>query len=283
MSKDAEIHNCDCLEWTKQQPDDSVDLVFGSPPYEAARTYGIGFKLKGQDWVDWAVERFVDQVRICRGVVCWVIEGQTNDFRWSATPALFMADLHRAGVHLRKPPLYVRHGIPGSGGPDWLKNRYEFIVSGTSGGKLPWSDNTACGAPPKREIGGPMSNRKQNGERFNVQTRRAPSGARAIPNERDRARPLPDKANPGNLIDCGADTHFGLGNETDAPFPERLVEPFVLSFCPPGGIVYDPFAGSGTAAIVALENGRRFVGTDIRECQVKLTGRRISEVQKQMF
>ena len=40
----------------RNMEEDSVDLVFGSPPYEDARTYGIDFKLKGQDWVDWMVE-----------------------------------------------------------------------------------------------------------------------------------------------------------------------------------------------------------------------------------
>jgi len=35
--------------------DKSCDLVFCSPPYEAARTYGIAFNLRGQAWVDWAV------------------------------------------------------------------------------------------------------------------------------------------------------------------------------------------------------------------------------------
>lgn len=34
---------------------ETVDLVMCSPPYEAARTYGINFALKGQAWVDWAV------------------------------------------------------------------------------------------------------------------------------------------------------------------------------------------------------------------------------------
>jgi hypothetical protein len=33
----------------------SADLVFTSPPYEDCRTYGIGFNLKGQEWVDWCV------------------------------------------------------------------------------------------------------------------------------------------------------------------------------------------------------------------------------------
>src|SRR6478609_4781751 len=121
-----QVINTDCLDWMKGQPDNSVDLVFGSPPYEAARTYGIGFKLRGQEWVDWMVERIVEMVRICKGLVAMVVEGQTRKFRWSAAPALLMADLHRRGVHLRKPPAFHRVGIPGSGGPDFLRNDYEF-------------------------------------------------------------------------------------------------------------------------------------------------------------
>ena len=46
----------DCLDVLRGMEDDSFDLVVTSPPYEDARTYGIGFSLKGQDWVDWSVE-----------------------------------------------------------------------------------------------------------------------------------------------------------------------------------------------------------------------------------
>ena len=142
---DYRVECGDCLELMRAMPERSVDLVMCSPPYEAARTYGIDFKLRGRDWVDWAVVRFQECQRVCKGLVAWVIEGQTRKFRWSATPALFMADLHRAGVHLRKPPIFHRVGIPGSGGPDWLRNDYEWIVTASSPGKLPWSDNTAMG------------------------------------------------------------------------------------------------------------------------------------------
>ena len=131
------VECADCLEYMRRLPEDSVDLVFGSPPYEAARTYGIDFTLKGQAWVDWMVARMLEMVRVSRGLVAMVVEGQTRQFRWSAAPALLMADLHRAGVHLRKPPIFHRVGIPGSGGPDWLRNDFEFIVCCTSGGKLP--------------------------------------------------------------------------------------------------------------------------------------------------
>lgn len=164
---DSELHCGDCLDVMRSTPDDSVDLVFCSPPYEAARTYGIDFKLKGQDWVDWCVARYLECVRVSRGLVAWVVEGQTRQYRYSAAPLLLMADLHRAGVHLRKPPAFARVGIPGSGGPDWLRNDWEFIVCGTSGGKLLWSDNTAMGHPPKHGPGGAMANRKANGSRVN--------------------------------------------------------------------------------------------------------------------
>lgn len=112
-----EIIHGDCLDVLRSMESDSVDLVFCSPPYEDARTYGIGFNLKGQAWVDWCLDRYLECVRVSRGLVAWVIEGQTRNFQWSAGPALLMADLHRRGVKLRKPPAFHRVGIPGSGGP----------------------------------------------------------------------------------------------------------------------------------------------------------------------
>lgn len=255
----------DCLDWTREQPTDSVDLIFGSPPYENRRSYKIGFNLKGQAWVDWAVERFLDQYRICSGLTCWVVEGRTAGFRWSATPALLMADLHRAGVRLRKPPIFNRVGIPGSGGSDWWRNDYEFVIC-ASKGKLPWSDKTAVGKPCKYGPGGEMSHRSSGGARVNSILRTC------------EYRP-PKKANPGNIVHCavgGGKMGSPLAHENEAPFPEKLVYPFVVSFCKPGGLVYDPFCGSGTTAAVALREGRRFVGTDIRESQCELTKRRVA-------
>jgi 16S rRNA G966 N2-methylase RsmD len=281
----VETHVGDCVELMRKLPAKSVDLVFGSPPYEDARTYGIDFKLKGQAWVDWMLEVVKASLHVSKGLVAFVVEGRTRNYQWTATPALLMADLHRAGITIRKPPLYVRHGIPGSGGPDWLKNRYEFIVCATNGGKLPWSDNTACGHDPLFPPGGAPSHRGKNGNRktFAVQTRRASDGSCQIANDADKQRPLPEKANPGNLIDCGANTHFGLGNENEAPFPEKLAEFFVKSFCPPGGIVLDPFSGSGTTAKAAAANGRRAIAIDLRESQIELTTRRVATYLDPIF
>lgn len=48
-----------------------------------------------------------------------------------------------------------------------------------------------------------------------------------------------------------------------ARWPSALAEDIVRCFCPPGGLVCDPFVGSGTTALAALVSCRRFVGGDL--------------------
>ena len=48
-----------------------------------------------------------------------------------------------------------------------------------------------------------------------------------------------------------------------AVFPPRLIETPINAGCPPGGIVLDPFMGSGTTAVVAKKLSRHFIGIDI--------------------
>ena len=268
----------DVLDVLRTFPDKCADLIFGSPPYEDARNVpNDGFPVyRGQAWVDWMVEVCRESLRVCRGLVALVMEGRTRHYSWSGTPVLLMADLIRAGITLRKPPIYERDGVSGSGGPDWLKNRYEFVVCATNGGQLRWSNNVAMGHPPVCGPGGNPTNRKQNGSRTGHGRR---SNGLLMPGKRYTP---PKIANPGNIIDCGAGGggHLGsqLAHENEAPFPEKLVEFFIRSFAPPGGLVLDPFAGSGTVGAVALKNGRRFCLIDVRASQIRLCKRRIMEV-----
>ena len=45
-----------------------------------------------------------------------------------------------------------------------------------------------------------------------------------------------------------------------ATFPEGLIRPRILSSCPPGGVVLDPFCGTGRALAVAVDHGRSAIG-----------------------
>ena len=60
-----------------------------------------------------------------------------------------------------------------------------------------------------------------------------------------------------------------------ATFPPKLIEPCILAGCPVGGLVLDPFNGSGTAGVVALQNGRRYVGCELNEAYLDMSIARI--------
>jgi hypothetical protein len=94
------------------------------------------------------------------------------------------------------------------------------------------------------------------------------------------------KIEPGDVVRCLAGgNHMGspLAHDNEAPYPERLAGFFVRSYCPPGGVVLDPFCGSGTTGAVAVRLGRRFVGFDVRPDQVELTRRRLSAETPDLF
>ena len=237
-------------------PDDHFDLVFCSPPYEAQRSYAeLDFDLSGEDWVEWAVECYTECLRVSKGLVAWVVEGYTDSFAYSSSPFLLHADLHRRGVKMRKVVVYQRNGIPGTGGPEWLRNDWEPVICATKGGRLPWADNTAMGSPPKQNTPRIATNRHKDGSR------------------KSAVYVDPDITNPGNVIK-GLVGSGGMGwkdsTQNEAPFPEWLAEFFVRSFCPPGGRVLDPFSGSGTTVSMAVKHGRNAVGIDARESQVWL-------------
>ena len=60
-----------------------------------------------------------------------------------------------------------------------------------------------------------------------------------------------------------------------AAFPPKLAETCILSGCPVGGIVLDPFLGSGTTAAAAKSLSRRYVGIEINPEYCTLAKQRI--------
>ena len=262
------IKHGECLEVMQRMEAGSVDLVFCSPPYADARDYGIGFNLKGQQWVDWAVERYAECLRVSKGLVAWVVEGtgqQTVDY--SAEPLLMAVELIKRGIPIWKPSIYGRFSLPGRFSV--LRNNWEFVIMSSNGRKLEFSDPTACGEAPKFAPGGRTRPRTKDGNR----------------NMSEKAYSQPGKTNHGNIVWCGAVGGGNMGSdfatENEAPFPEYLAEVFIRSFCKPGGIVLDIFAGSGTTIAVAEKFGRVGIGIDIRESQVVLAERRLASIKQE--
>lgn len=67
-----------------------------------------------------------------------------------------------------------------------------------------------------------------------------------------------------------------------ATFPPDLIKPCILAGCPPGGIVLDPFGGSGTVGAVAKENGRDFILIELNPEYKPLIDKRLSKAHFQL-
>lgn len=60
-----------------------------------------------------------------------------------------------------------------------------------------------------------------------------------------------------------------------AIFPAKLIEPMILVGCPRGGVVIDPFMGSGTTALAARGLGRSFLGAELNPEYVQMAEDRL--------
>mgnify|MGYP000444932096 FL=1 len=66
-----------------------------------------------------------------------------------------------------------------------------------------------------------------------------------------------------------------------AAFPPKLAEICMIAGCPKGGIILDPFIGSGTVGFTAFLHNRKYIGIELNEEYVNLTKKRIeTEVKK---
>ena len=66
-----------------------------------------------------------------------------------------------------------------------------------------------------------------------------------------------------------------------AAFPPKLAEICMITGCPKGGIILDPFIGSGTVGLIALLHNRKYIGIELNEEYVDLARKRIeTEVKK---
>ena len=67
-----------------------------------------------------------------------------------------------------------------------------------------------------------------------------------------------------------------------ATFPPELIRPCILAGSRKGGTVLDPFLGSGTTAVVAIEEERNYIGIEINPVYVAMAEKRIAGVYPQM-
>jgi len=87
-------------------------------------------------------------------------------------------------------------------------------------------------------------------------------------------KPHEEGKNPGDvweiMLEQYPETHFSI-------FPTKLVETAMKAGCPPGGVVLDPFAGSGTVGEVAMKLGRKAILIELVSQFLELMKKRFQE------
>ena len=117
---------------------------------------------------------------------------------------------------------------------------------------------------------GSAVSRFDSGKTATHQGGRAQTGERAESDTRNRRSVWTIPTQPF------AGAHFAV-------MPEALVEPCILAGCPAGGLVLDPFTGSGTVGSVARRLGREFVGAELNPDYAEMARKRIAETQPPLF
>ena len=236
----------DNITYLKTLPDECIDFVITSPPYDALRDYN-GYKL---DLHGLGVEL----LRVLKdgGICVMVIQDSTRDFAKSLTSFRTIVDwCDNIGFRLFECNIYNRQGTEGA----WWKKRFrvdhEYMPIFLKGKRPQYFDKENIKIPSKH--GGKVMTGA------NIRTKNGQTGSRKV------------KINPtkcpctvmsfGNT--CGGESK--LKSKHPAVFPNMLAYDMIECFCPKDGIVIDPFNGSGTTTLAAKCLGRNYIGIDVSE------------------
>ena len=91
----------------------------------------------------------------------------------------------------------------------------------------------------------------------------------------------PKGKNPGSVSDFWDITTKPSSNKHYASYNDELLMKPILAGCPEGGIIYDPFMGTGTTAITALRANRNFIGSEMSTEYIKICENNIAPYLQQ--
>lgn len=297
------ILNGDALEMLKKIPDKSVHCCVTSPPYWGLRDYGvenqIGQEETPQEYVKKLVVIFREVWRVLRDDgTLWVNLGDTyaaNRPNGNSPPTntrnkhghygkmilsegLKPKDLvgipWRVAFALQDDGWYLRSDIiwhKPNAMPESVRDRptksHEYIFLFSKSPKY-YYDAKSIEEPAKWERWGKQTTKKRNpGTMSWVQDKSKEELQRRKTKNKRTVWSVSTKPYKG--------AHFAV-------YPPELIEPCVLAGCPEGGIVLDPFFGSGTTGQVAIQNKRKYIGIELNQEYVELAKRRIEQIQPEL-
>lgn len=286
----------DALEVLKKLPDESINMVMTSPPYWALRDYGIdgqlGLEPTFQEYIEKLCNMFDEVKRVLKkDGTCWVNIGDTygtqsgamRDGKFgekntnnqqmiqppgkhkslSMIPARFAIEMIERGWILRNTVIWHKPNCMPESVKDRFTNDYEYLFFFVKNKKYWFEAQYDNSVRDWANTGGSILN--------DTAWHKGAHGK-----DRKRYKPVSDttKRNKRSVWTIPTkpftDAHFAV-------YPEALCVTPIKAGCPEGGVVLDPFFGSGTTGVVARKLGRNYIGIDLNPEYIKIAERRLAQ------
>lgn len=301
-----EILQGDCIERLRAMPDESVQCCVTSPPYFGLRDYGmegqIGLEATPDAYVAKLVEVFAEVWRVLRddgtlwlnlgdsysgggrgnydivssnkgnaasrGLGRPVIDGlKPKDL--IGIPWRVAFALQAAGWYLRQDIIWHKPNPMPESVTDRCTKAHEYIFLLTKSARYFYDHEAVkepCESGPS-DIKKMLESKERIGGKHKELIDPLSKASSATNIGQKRSVGSPDGRNKRSVWTVGtqpyAEAHF-------ATFPTDLIKPCILAGTRPGDVVLDPFGGSGTTGMVALELSRRAVLIELNPEYVKL-------------
>lgn len=260
---DVLIAHNDVLEFLRSVPENTFQLVVTSPPYNIGKPYEQ--RKAFVEYLEWQRQVIKECINKLRpgGSVCWQVGNYVENGEVFPLDAYFYGAIkENPEMHLRNRIVwFFEHGLHAN---RRLSGRYETILWFTKGEDYVFnldSIRVPQKYPGKTYYKGPL--------------RGKPSANPKGKNPGDVWKVL--KEDWENLVWDIPNVKANHPEKTIHPaqFPIELIERLVLALTNEKDIVFDPFAGVGSAIVAALLHGRRAVGVEKEETYVKIALERI--------
>ena len=260
----------DCGEILKDFPDNSIDLIFTSPPYadQRKKTYG---GVTPDEYVDWFLPKSEHFLRVLKPTGTFILnikERVVDGERHTYVIDLILKMRQQGWLWTEEFMWHKKNSYPGKW-PNRFRDNWERLIQFNKSKKFKMYQEAVM-IPVGDWARDRLANLSDT-DKTRDESKVGSGFGKNVSNWIGR-----DKVYPNNVVhmatECSNKNH-------SAAFPVELPKWFIRLFSQPDDIILDPFIGSGTTAEAAIELGRNYVGIDINQEFIKLTRNRISEIQ----
>jgi len=264
----------DCEEVLRGFPDNCVDLIFTSPPYADQRKHTYG-GVKPDDYVEWFMPKARQFLRVLKPTGTFVLnikERVVNGERHTYVIELILRMRKQGWLWTEEFIWHKKNSYPGKW-PNRFRDNWERLIQFNKTKKFNMYQEAVM-VPVGEWAKDRLANLSETDLRRD-ESRVGSGFGKNVSNWLGRRWVYPT-----NVLHMATEC---ANREHSAVFPIALPTWFIKLFTREGDLVLDPFVGSGTTAVAAMQLGRRYVGIDVNEEFCRLARERLAQVQPRLL